>query len=71
MVTCLLFIVEDISLPFLSFSNKLQELRSYLDGASDPIYIPTGFPFGLQTHTTAYVGGIFQVIFLLIRSYVT
>ena len=70
MVTCLLFIVEDISLPFLSFSNKLQGLQSYLDGVSDAIFIPTGFPFGLQTHTTAYVGRMFQVIFLLIRSYV-
>ena len=42
-------------LPFLSFSNEVQQLERYLDGVSDAIYIPFGLPFGLQTHSTAYV----------------
>ena len=48
--------IEDTVLPFLSFSNKVQRLRRRDDGISDAIYIPTGLPFGLQTHTIAYVG---------------
>ncbi|XP_065884099.1 mucin-like protein isoform X2 [Dysidea avara] len=42
-------------LPFLSFADGKKQLRRYLDGVSDTIYIPNGFPFGLQTHTLAYV----------------
>ena len=45
----------DTALPFLPFSSKRQQLGYYLDGVSDIIYIPNGFPFGLQTHTKAYV----------------
>ena len=60
------FISEDISLPFLLFSNESRRLQHYLDGVSDVIYVPTGFPFGLQTHTTAYVGGMLWIIFLLL-----
>ena len=59
------YISEDISLPFLSFSNESQQLQRYLDGVSDVIHVPTGFPFGLKTHTTAYVSGMFWIIFLL------
>ena len=44
-------------LPFLPFSNEVQQLKPILDGVSDVIDIPLGLPFGLQTHTTAYVGG--------------
>ena len=44
-------------LPFLLFSNEVQRLRQFLDGVSNTIYIPFGFPFGFQTHTTAYVSG--------------
>ena len=47
--------VDDTSLPFLLLSNQKQQLRRYLDGVSDAIYIPNGFPFGFQTHTVAYV----------------
>ena len=47
--------VDDTVLPFLPFSNQKQQLRRYLDGVSDAIYIPIGFPFGLQTHTVAFV----------------
>ena len=43
-------------LPFLSFSNEVRQLRRYLDGVSNAIYIPIGLPFGLEIHTTAYVG---------------
>ena len=53
------FILENIPLPFLSFSNKSRQLQRHLDGVSDAIYIPTGFPFGLQTHTIVYVSEIF------------
>ena len=44
-------------LPFLLFSNEVQRLRNSDDGVSNTIYIPNGLPFGLQTHTTAYVSG--------------
>ena len=46
-------------LPFLSFSNERQQLERYLDGVSDPIYLPIGLPFGFETHTTAYVSVIY------------
>ena len=52
---CFMNYVDDTALPFLTFSNQKQQLRRYLDGVSDVIYIPIGFPFGLQTHTSAYV----------------
>jgi len=45
----------DNALPFFPFSNKRQQLDYYLDGVSEAIYISNGFPFGLQTHTMAYV----------------
>ena len=48
--------IEDTVLPFLSFSNKARQLRRRDDGTSGAIYIPTGLPFGFQTHTVAYVG---------------
>ena len=44
-------------LSFLPFSNEVQQLKPILDGVSDVIDIPMGLLFGLQTHTTAYVGG--------------
>ena len=47
--------LEDMVLPFLSFSNEARQLRRYLDGVSDAIYIPFEIPFGFQTHKTAYV----------------
>ena len=55
--TCIMYVcrIGDIVLPFLLFSNQKQQLKRYLDGVSDAIYIPNGFPFGLQTHTVAYV----------------
>ena len=45
----------DAALPFLPFSSNRQHLDYYLDGVSDRIYISNGFPFGVQTHTIAYV----------------
>ena len=56
-------------LPFLPFSNKVQQLQPILDGVSDVIDIPIGLPFGLQTHTTAYVGD--ELINLLTVAFVT
>ena len=47
--------LDDTGLPFLSFSNEKQQLRRYLDGVSNTIYIPIGFPIGFETHTGAYV----------------
>ena len=47
--------VDDTALEFITLSNKKQQLRRDLDGVSDAIYIPIGFPFGLQTHTVAFV----------------
>ena len=47
--------IDDTALPFLQFSNQKQQLQRYLDGVSDAIYIPNGFPFGFQAHTVAYV----------------
>ena len=52
---CYALCVDDTALPFLPFSNQKQQLKRYLDGVSDAIYIPIGFPFGFQTHTAAYV----------------
>ena len=52
-------------LPFLSFSNEVQQLRRYLDGVSDAIYIPFEFPFGLQTHSTAYVSCVCHLCHLI------
>ena len=46
--------LDDTVLPFQVFSTKKQ-LRRYLDGVSEAIYIPYAFPFGFQTHTLAYV----------------
>ena len=46
---------DDTALPFISLSSQKQQLRRDLDGVSDAIYIPIGFPFGLQTHTVAFV----------------
>ena len=53
----ILFIIytDDRVLPFLQFNNRKVKLRRRLDGVSNTIYIPNGFPFGLQTHTRAYV----------------
>ena len=45
----------DAGLPFLPFSSNRQQLDYYLDGVSNGIYISNGLPFGLQTHTVAYV----------------
>ena len=43
------------ALPFLPFSYEKQQLQRHIDGVSDAIYIPNGLPFGIQTHTVAYV----------------
>ena len=51
MTVCL----DDSILPFLPFLNGRQQIGHYLSGVSEWIYIPNGFPFGLQTHTVAYV----------------
>ena len=45
----------DAGLPFLPFSSNRQQLEYYLYGVSNGIYISNGLPFGLQTHTVAYV----------------
>ena len=57
-------------LPFLSFSNEVQQLRRYLDGVSDAIYIPFEFPFGLQAHTTAYVSYMCHLSHLIACIYI-
>ena len=44
----------DSALPFLPL-NRRQEIGPLLNGISERIYIPSGFPFGLKTHTIAYV----------------
>ena len=46
---------DDTVLPFYTFSNKKQQLKRRLDGVSNALYIPNGFPFGFQTHAVAYV----------------
>ena len=52
-------------LEFLRFTHP-RYLGNYLDGVSDQIYIPSGFPFGLQRHTVAYV----SCVVFLFSSYV-
>ena len=51
----MMYYADVMALPFLPFSNQKQQLQRYLDGVSDAIYIPNGFPFGFQAHTVAYV----------------
>ena len=46
--------LDDSLLPFLRFSNRRQQIEHDY-GISEQIYIPNGFPFGLKTHTIAYV----------------
>ena len=47
--------LDDSVLPFLPFLTQRQQIGYYHDGISERIYIPNGFPFGLKTHTIAYV----------------
>lgn len=61
---------DDTVLPFQVFSAKKQNLKQYLDGVSDAIYIPIGFPFGLQTHAVAYVSQSYVITGLFTYNHV-
>ena len=51
----LYFSVFADSLDFLEFGEDRVFLERELDGTSDAIYIPVGFPYGGDAETVAYV----------------